>query len=81
MMNKYVITYHNNMKLYDSSYIVISGKNAITALYNYYHCHFKRVYNDNKKYADIILIKGDFKNNTIMPDGAYRAYCYNKIGE
>lgn len=77
-MNKYVIIYDDNMKLYDS-YLVITGKNAKNALYNYYHCNFERVYGDKKKYADVILIKGDYKDNTIIPNGVYREYCYSII--
>jgi hypothetical protein len=77
-VNKYVIIYDDNMKLYDS-YLVITGKNAKNALYNYYHCNFERVYGDKKKYANVILVKGDYRDNIITPSGAYREYCYSII--
>jgi hypothetical protein len=58
------------------AYQVIEGKTPKLALETAFKKKFKRVYGDEGRYASIILVKGDFKNNTIIPDGRYQMLCF-----
>lgn len=81
--NQWVITYSNISKSGTidllSSYINISGKSALDALYKHFNQKFKRVTGDyGNRYADVILVRGYFdkENNCINYTGRYTCLCY-----
>ena len=77
-MNKYIIMFTDTMKLMDE-YKVIEGKDAKGALKKAFGCSFRRLYGNDGRRADVIMVKGDFKNNTIFPSGRYQELCYEVI--
>jgi hypothetical protein len=78
MNNKYVIIYNNNNDLFDE-YQVIEGKTPKEALKKTFGKEFKRLTGDAGRYARIILVKGDYKNNTITPAGRYQTLCFSEV--
>lgn len=76
-MNKYVVTYNSNKALLDD-YQVIEGKNAKDALKKAFNKDYKRLTGDAGRHVSIILIKGDFRDNTIYYQGKYQLLCYGE---
>jgi hypothetical protein len=80
-MNKYVVMYNSidygNNLMYD--YEVIEGKTPKEALKNRFNKEFKRLTGDDGRYAEVILVKGDFRDNTVYHKGRYQQLCYGRI--
>jgi len=77
-INKYVVTYDVNKGLFDD-YAVLEGKTPKEALKNAFNKDYERLTGDSGRYATIILIKGDFKNNTIMYEGRAIKLCFKEV--
>lgn len=80
-MDKWVISYnrisHGDSLMYD--YETIEGKNAMDALKKRFNINFKRLTGDAGRYAEVILIKGHFENNTIYYTGNGARLCYGRV--
>ena len=76
-MNKYVVTYNSTKNLLDD-YQVIEGKTPKEALKNAFNKEYKRLTGDAGRYATIILVKGDLKNNIIHYSGRYQMLCFGE---
>jgi hypothetical protein len=80
-MNKWVITFnnisHGDKLLY--SYETIEGKNAMDALKKRFGRQFKRLTGDSSRFANVILMKGYFADNSIHYVGKCQSLCYGVI--
>jgi len=80
-MNKYVISYdeltHGNSLIHE--YEVIEGKTPKEALKTHFKKEFIRLTGDAGRYAKVILVKGDFRDNTIFYSGKYQQLCYGLV--
>ncbi|MEG0898375.1 MAG: hypothetical protein RSF40_01515 [Oscillospiraceae bacterium] len=78
-MNKYIVVFNDlrNNPL-NEDYETIEGETAKQALKNRFKQNFKRLYGDEGRCAEIILVKGYFENNTIHPDGRYIQLCFKR---
>ena len=82
-MNEYVIMYneigHKGELLYD--YETIQGKNPKDALKKHFGLNFKRVTGENRRYAEVILMKGfyDHLTNNIVYSGRAAQLCYSRV--
>ena len=78
-MNTWVISYNSiesgNSLMYE--YETIEGKNAKDALKKRFNKDFKRLTGDDGRYAEVILVKGYFENNTIYYKGNGARLCYS----
>jgi len=79
-MNKYVVMYNRNKNLLDD-YQVIEGKNPKDALKRAFSLNYERLTGEQSKYASIILVKGDFRNNTMYYEGRHQQLCYTVCRE
>jgi len=81
-VESFVITY-NSIKNGDKllyGYETIQGKNAKTALKSHFEREFERLYGDAGRYADVIIVKGTFENNTIKYSGRkYMPLCFKAL--
>ena len=81
-MENFVITYNsikNGDRLFHE-YETIQGKNAKAALKSYFEREFERLYGDAGRYADVIIVKGTFENNTIKYSGRkYQELCFKTL--
>jgi len=79
-MDKWVVTYNSidngNSLMY--GYETIEGKNAKDALKKRFNIEFQRLTGDNGRYAEVILQKGYFENNTIHFTGNGARLCFAK---
>jgi len=79
-MDKWVITFngieHGSKLIY--GYETIEGKNAKDALKKRFNKDFERLTGDNGRYAEIILQKGYFENNTIHLTGNGSRLCFER---
>lgn len=79
-MDKWVITFnsieHGSKLIY--GYETIEGKNAKDALKKRFNKDFERLTGDNGRYAEIILQKGYFENNTIHLTGNGAKLCFER---
>lgn len=77
-MQKWVLSFndidHKNGLLY--GYETIEGKNAKDALLKRFGKEFKRLTGEQGRYANVILIKGYFENNTIHCIGNGARLCF-----
>jgi hypothetical protein len=80
MLNKYVVTYNDTENLFDP-YKTIEGKNPKDALKKAFNKDYERLTGDRGRYANIILVKGEFdkENNSIIYNGRYQRLCYGII--
>jgi len=80
-MDKWVITYNDidnkNALMYE--YETIEGKNSKDALKKRFGKEFKRLTGDSGRYANVILRKGYFENNTIHCTTNGAMLCYGLI--
>ena len=58
--------------------IAEEGKNAKDALKKAFNKDYKRLTGDAGRHVSIILIKGDFRDNTIYYQGKYQLLCYGE---
>jgi len=79
-LNKYIVMYNRNKNLLDD-YQVIEGKNPKDALKRAFSLNYERLTGEQSKYASIILVKGDFRNNTIYYEGRHQQLCYTECRE
>ena len=77
-INSYVVSFNDKQGLFDE-YKTIQGKTAKEALKKAFNKDYKRLTGDAGRYANIILIKGYFENNTIHYVGKYQQLCYGEI--
>lgn len=83
-MNEYVIMYneigHKGELLYD--YETIQGKNPKDALKKHFGLNFKRVTGENRRYAEVILMKGFYDpltNNIVYSGSRATQLCYSRV--
>jgi len=75
MINNYVIMYGSAESIY-SNLKEIQGKTPIEALKNAYNKDYIKVYGDESRYSDMILIRGTIKNNTLIYEGKGTRLCF-----
>lgn len=78
-MNTYVIMYGGNNKNLLDDYEVIEGKTPKEALKKTYGKDYMRLTGEAGRYADIILMKGEVRNNTIYCEGKEQRLCFAEI--
>jgi hypothetical protein len=81
-MNKYVITYSEyGQNTLTNEHETIEGKNPIDALKKRFNKDFKKVFGEQGRYSNIILVKGwfDQKNNNLHYEGRYQRLCYIEL--
>jgi len=80
-LNNYVITYNaikNGDRLFND-YETITGKTAKEALKNHFRRDFQRLFGEDGRYADAIIVKGTFENNVIRYIGMYQQLCFKAL--
>ena len=79
-MKTWVISYSalGDNELFDE-YKTIEGRNALDALKRHFGVEFKRLTGDSGRYAEVILIKGYYKDNNIYCEGRCNRLCYSRV--
>lgn len=79
-MDKWVITYNSidngNSLMY--GYETIEGKNAKDALKKRFNLEFERLTGEAGNYAEVIIQKGYFEDNTIYYTGNGARLCFGR---
>lgn len=76
-MKTWVLTYNDlGGNSLSSSYETIEGKSAMDALLKRFGRKFQRLTGDAGRYANVILVRGYFRDNNIHYEGKYQRLCY-----